>query len=200
MVTEEGQAVQRFERLQFKRLTKGAKPRGLTIFYCGDGKGKTTAAVGLAVRARGAGLRVAFLQLMKSERWPSHERAMLKKLGMVVQVLGSGFVGILDDRKPLPEHRAAAHAALAKAKSALGSGRYNVVIADEAVSAVEEGLLKVSDVLSLIRLKPTKVHLVVTGHTRFPAIVRASDLVTEMRNVKHPYKTLNMLAQRGIDF
>lgn len=176
------------------------KPRGLVLYYYGDGKGKTTAAVGLATRAAGAGLRVAFLQFMKTFKWPSFERAALKKLGVDVRVLGSGFVGIIDDRSSLRTHRAQARKALATTRSVLRSGRYPVVIADELVSALEEGLLTLRDVLGLLRVKPASVHLVLTGHSRYAAIVRAADLVTEMQNVKHPYKTEGMLAQKGIDW
>lgn len=125
---------------------------------------------------------------------------MLQKIGCTVRVLGTGFVGIIDDQHPVRWHRASAAKALAKAKTILRSGAWDVVVLDESVSAVEEGLLKLGDILSLIRQKPPKVHLALTGHSRYPKIVAASDLVTEMRSVKHPYKTEGMLAQRGVDF
>ncbi|MBI3956502.1 MAG: cob(I)yrinic acid a,c-diamide adenosyltransferase [Candidatus Kerfeldbacteria bacterium] len=193
--------MKRFDRSKFSRAGKrSGSGHGLTILYIGDGKGKTTAAMGLALRAHGAGLRVAVLQLMKSPTWQSYERTALAKLGIRVRVLGSGFVGILDDRHPVSWHRRSAKTALAKVRAAVGSGRYDVVIADEAVTAVEEGLLGVRDILGLIRAKPARVHLVLTGHTHYPSIIRACDLVTDMRMIKHPYKDQGLLAQRGIDF
>ncbi|MBI3963758.1 MAG: cob(I)yrinic acid a,c-diamide adenosyltransferase [Candidatus Kerfeldbacteria bacterium] len=190
----------KFVRKEFRRPARPVTPRGLVLYYYGDGKGKTTAAVGLATRAAGAGLRVVFLQFMKTLKWPSFERPALEKLGVDVLVLGSGFVGIIDDRSTLRTHRTQARKALATTLRLVRSGRYGVVAADEIVSAVEEGLLTVRDVLALIRAKPAMVHLVVTGHSRYAAIVQASDVVTEMQNVKHPYKTEGMLAQKGIDW
>lgn len=176
------------------------KPKGLTIFLCGNGKGKTTAAIGIAVRARGAGMKACMTQFMKTEKWKSYERRSLKALGIPVHVLGSGFVGILDDIKPISWHKAQARKAFQFTKKLLQSKRYDVLIADEAVSCIEEGLLTQQDVLALIRAKPTNVHLVLTGHTAYPAIIKACDLVTKMTNVKHPYYTEGRQAQRGIDF
>ena len=192
--------MQRFRRSQFSRPSQPPKPRGLILYYFGEGKGKTTAAVGVAVRAAGAGLRVAYLQFMKNAKWPSFERQALQKLGVKVRVLGSGFVGIIDDRQSLRAHRQQAKQALAVTLRTIRSKQYDVVIADEIVTSVEEGLLKVGDVLSVIRAKPPQVHLVLTGHSRYASLVKASDVVTEMRNVKHVFKTEGMLAQRGIDW
>lgn len=193
--------MKRFHRQQFIRKSHpaGAK-RGLIVLYYGNGKGKTTAAVGLAVRAHGAGLKVIMLQFMKSEKWQSYERQALAKLGIPVQVLGSGFVGIIDDQHPLSWHKKTAKQGLATARKILRSGRYDVIVADELISAVDEGLLTLSAVLALLKARPKHVHLVLTGHTRYPKLVAACDLVTEMKNVKHPYYTEGLLAQRGIDF
>lgn len=178
--------------------------RGLTVLYRGDGKGKTTAAVGVAVRARGYGWKVLFLQFSKSKQWPSGERKALAKLGVDVRVMGLGFVGILDDRKPLGEHRAAARRALAAAKKLLLSGRYKLVVLDEVISSLEQQLLKPSDLVALLKVrtrhpKAKNLHLVLTGHDRYPAIEKLCDLVTEMKMVKHPYYK-GFLAVKGIDF
>lgn len=190
-----------FDRKKFSREKKrAAGKRGLTVLYIGNGKGKTTAAIGLAVRAHGAGLKPVFLQFIKSERWQSYERQALAKLGIPVHILGSGFVGILDDQYPLAWHKKTAKAALATTRRMMRSGAYDVVIADELASAVDEGLLNIQDVLALIKAKPARVHLVLTGHTSYPKLIAACDLVTEMKNIKHPYYTEGLLAQRGIDF
>ncbi len=177
-----------------------AKARGLVLFYYGDGKGKTTAAVGTAVRAKGAGLRVCFLQFMKSPKWLSHERQILKKLGIPVKVMGSGFVGIIDDKHSLQDHKKKAQAALKETRRLVVSKKFEVIVADELGSAVDEGLLSIKDVINLIRKKPTKVHLIITGHSAYPRLTKACDLVTLMKKIKHPYYTEGMLAQRGIDF
>lgn len=191
----------RFDRKRFSRKGKeSAVGHGLTILYVGDGKGKTTAAVGLAVRALGAGLRVCFVQFMKSEKWQSYERKTLKKLGVSVHVLGAGFVGIIDDTRSLAEHRRNAMAALRTTRQWLRSGRYDVVVADEAASAVDERLLTVKELVGLIAAKPKRAHLVITGHTKHPALVAAADLATNMENIKHPYRDKGWLAQRGIDY
>ncbi|MFA6908570.1 MAG: cob(I)yrinic acid a,c-diamide adenosyltransferase [Patescibacteria group bacterium] len=179
-------------------------PRGLTIAYIGDGKGKTTAAVGAAVRARGYGMRVAFLQFYKSLEWPSGERSALKKLGVHVEVLGKGFVGILGDRKKRSEHTVAAVQALERAWGVVSSGQYDLVVLDEVISCLEQKLFPVARVTALINkrarhAKAKKVHIVLTGHTRFPAVLALCDLVTEMKMMKHPYYD-GFLAVRGVDF
>jgi cob(I)alamin adenosyltransferase len=173
--------------------------QGLTILYVGNGKGKTTAAVGLAVRARGWKQRVFFLQFVKEEKWPSGERAVLKKLGVDLWVLGEGFVKILNDKKPFSVHKAAAARALKASLSAVRSNDYDVVILDEAVSAVESKLLPQSAIIELIKAKRPGLHLVLTGHAAYPKIVKLCDLVTEMKKLKHPYDG-GRLAEKGLDF
>ncbi len=189
-----------------KAVPKKLRPidRGLTIAYIGNGKGKTTAAAGLATRAAGYGWNVLFFQFYKSEQWPSGERTALKKLGVDVRVRGKGFVGILGDRKPRAHHRTAAVRALAEARKLLFSGRYQLVILDEAISCLEQRLLPVRAFVSLLdsRAKHPKartVHLAMTGHDRYPPILKRCDLVTEMKMVKHPYYQ-GVVATKGIDF
>ncbi len=173
--------------------------KGLVIIYIGDGKGKTSAAIGLAVRAAGSGFKVLFLQFVKGE-WPSGEIQVLRGLkNVTVRVAGRGFVGILGDRKPRAEHRAAAQKALRFASRVLKSQKYNLVILDEAITAAELELLKPEDLLKLIKERPAGTHLCFTGHKRMKKLIDAADLVTEMRMLKHPYYQ-GTLAQRGIDF
>lgn len=177
----------------------GGVERGLTIIYVGRGKGKTSAAIGLAVRACGWGKRVAFIQFHKSVQWPSGERVALKKLGVEVRVMGEGFVKILGDKKPLSQHKAAARKALATAKATMISGRYDVLIFDEAISTLEQKLLKVSDIASLIKARPKSVTICLTGHNHYRGLEKLADTVTEMKMVKHPYYK-GLLAQRGVDY
>ncbi len=178
--------------------------RGLAIAYIGDGKGKTTAAVGVAVRARGYGMRVLFAQFYKSPSWPSGEREAMKKLGIEVRVYGEGFVGILGDRKKRTVHRRAARKALRESWAAISSGRYGLVVLDEAISCLEQRLYPVSALTQFLRRKMTharasKTHLVITGHNKFPAVLKLCDLVTEMKMVKHPYYK-GFLAVKGVDY
>ncbi len=172
--------------------------KGLTIVYIGDGKGKTSAAAGLATRAVGTGFKVLYLQFVKGD-WPSGERESLAKLGVEVKLMGLGFVGILGDRKPIVEHIKAAKKAKAESIKLLKSKKYDLVVLDEALSAVESKLLTEKDILEIMDEKPDSVHLCMTGHKRFKKIIEKADLVTEMKMIKHPYYQ-GILAQRGIDF
>jgi cob(I)alamin adenosyltransferase len=172
--------------------------KGLTIVYIGDGKGKTSAAAGLACRAVGSGYKVLYLQFVKGD-WPSGEREALAKLGVEVKLMGRGFVGILGDRKHISEHVRAATQAMEASIKALNSKKYDLVVLDEALSAVESKLLTEADILEIMYAKPDSVHLCMTGHKRFKKIIEKADLVTEMKMIKHPYYK-GILAQRGIDY
>lgn len=180
---------------------------GLVIIYIGNGKGKTTAAVGLAVRAAGAGKKVLFAQFVKASRarergeWPlSSEIPILKGIkNITVRVLGKGFVGILGDSKLHSVHARAAASGLAWLKQQIESGRYDVIVADELISALELKLLSVSQIKALFGLKGNFEALALTGHKKYNELVKAADLVTEMKMVKHPYYQ-GLVAQRGIDF
>jgi len=185
--------------------------KGLVICYIGDGKGKTSAAMGLAARATGAGMKVFILQFVKARRpdegkklqpgeWPiSNEIIFFEKNGIDTDQVGLGFVGILGDQKERDQHEREALKGLEMARQAISSGKYQVIILDEIISALELELLKESDILDLIASKPEMLHLVITGHNKFPKIIKACDLVTEMKMIKHPYYN-NILAQRGIDY
>src|SRR6185369_11966358 len=172
--------------------------KGLTIVYIGDGKGKTSAAAGLACRAAGSGYKVLYLQFVKGD-WPSGEREALAKLGVEVKLMGRGFVGILGDRKHISEHVRPATQAMEASIKALKSKKYDLVVLDEALSAVESKLLTEKDILEIMDAKPDEVHLCMTGHKRFKKIIEHADLVTEMKMIKHPYYE-GITAQRGIDY
>lgn len=180
----------------------------MLIIYIGAGKGKTTAAVGLAVRAAGAGKRVLFCQFVKaaeakqSGEWPlSSEIKALKNLSNVsVEVMGRGFVGILGDSKEKSEHIAAAREALSCLKREIESGKYDIIVADELISAIELGLLTEKEVLETAKLAGEKLEaLAMTGHNKYNDLIELADLVTEMKMVKHPYYK-GVLAKEGIDY
>ncbi|MDP3993984.1 MAG: cob(I)yrinic acid a,c-diamide adenosyltransferase, partial [Candidatus Doudnabacteria bacterium] len=176
--------------------------------YIGSGKGKTTAAVGLAVRAAGAGMRVAFNQFVKSAKatesgeWPlSSEIAVLKSIKNIhVKVLGKGFVGILGDRKKRAEHRQAAEAGLKLLQKQIKSGRFDLIIADELISALELKLLTLREIRKTIKLaKANLTAFALTGHNKYNDLIKDADLVTEMKMIKHPYYK-GILAKAGIDY
>jgi cob(I)alamin adenosyltransferase len=172
--------------------------------YIGYGKGKTTASVGVAVRARGYGLRVLFLQFMKSTEWPSGERKPLQRIGVDVRVMGQGFYQIMGDKKSPALHKAAAVRALEVGRRALLSGLYDLVILDELGTAIEEGLLKRSPVEAMLKSRAQsrrakQAHFIWTGHKRLAWMLKYADLVTEMKKVKHPFDR-GMMAVKGIDY
>lgn len=171
------------------------RTRGLVIVYTGDGKGKTTAALGLALRAVGHGLRVAFVQFVKAAE--TGEDAAAARLGPGLEFfrMGRGFVV----GTPGPEHREAACEALARVRQCLEGGAYDVVVADEVLAAAGLGLLTRDEVAALLAERPPEVHLVLTGRGAWPELVERADLVTEMHSVKHPYDE-GVAAQEGVEF
>lgn len=191
--------------------------RGLVLCYIGDGKGKTTAAMGVAVRASGAGMNVYILQFVKAKakskdqikegEWPvSHEINFFNNISIPGNLgsihneqLGVGFVGILGDHKEKAVHVKAALDGLNHAKEIIHSGKYQMVVLDEIISAVEVKVLTEDDVAEVLKNKPKDVHLVITGHNEYPKILKYCDLVTKMKMVKHPYYK-GILAQEGIDY
>lgn len=177
---------------------------GLTHAYIGDGKGKTTAAVGTIVRAAGYGWKILFLQFMKEAKWPSGERTSLRKLGVEIFVMGEGFYKILNDTKSGDEHKLAASKALELSRQKLLSGQYQLVVLDELGSAVEEGLLEQKPVEQMLKDRAKdkiarNVHLIWTGHKKIDWMLQYADLVTEMKMRKHPYYE-GIIATKGLDY
>jgi cob(I)alamin adenosyltransferase len=173
---------------------------GLVVVYTGKGKGKTTAALGMALRALGHGYKVVMIQFIKGE-WFYGELSSSSKLEPDFELVaaGKGFVGIIDDDKPREDHVAAAKEALQISREKITSGKYDVVILDEINYAVNLNLINVGDVLELIKMKPKHTTLVLTGNYADEKIIEAADLVTEMREIKHPYKQ-GRKAKKGVDF
>ncbi len=171
---------------------------GLVIVNTGNGKGKTTAALGLALRAVGQGLKVAMVQFIKGS-WKYGELKAPEFLpGFEIHPMGRGFVNLGAD-EPDPDDVALARETLAAAREKVTSGRYDLVILDEVNYAVAYKLIPVEDVLALLKDRPPHVHVVLTGRDVRPEVVEAADLVTEMRELKHPYKK-GVKAQKGVEF
>ncbi len=173
---------------------------GLVIVYTGSGKGKTTAALGMALRALGHGFKVAMIQFIKGS-WYYGELKSSSKLEPDFELVaaGKGFVGIIDDNKPIEDHVKAAREALQISKEKITSGNYDIIILDEINYAVNLKLISVDNVLELIKLKPKKTTLVLTGNHASEKVIESADLVTEMKEIKHPYRQ-GRKAKRGIDF
>jgi cob(I)alamin adenosyltransferase len=181
-------------------LTQADAEVGLVIVYTGNGKGKTTAALGMCIRAAGYRKKIKILQFVKGS-WKYGELEGIKLLAEHVEMVqvGEGFVGIVDDDKDFSVHQQAAREGLRLAADEIQSGKYDLVILDELNVAVDLGLLVVEDVVALIRSKPEKLHLVITGRNARPEVVELAQLVTEMKEIKHPYQQ-GILAQRGVDW
>jgi len=173
---------------------------GLVIVYTGRGKGKTTAALGMALRAIGHDYKICMIQFIKGS-WHYGEMSSSKRLEPEFELtaVGKGFVGILDDKTPKEVHQEIAKEAITIAKEKISSEKYNIIILDEINYAVNLGLVDVSDVLDLIRSKPENVTLVLTGNHVKEEIIDAADLVTEMKEIKHPFQK-GIRAKKGIDF
>ncbi|MCD6503465.1 MAG: cob(I)yrinic acid a,c-diamide adenosyltransferase [Thermoplasmata archaeon] len=169
--------------------------KGYVHVYTGDGKGKTTAAFGLAMRAAGHGLKVAVVQFMKGIEYGEIKSA--RKLG--IEVYQFGTKEFVDPKEPRDIDVKLAKEALEKAKELIFSGNYDLVILDEVNVAMSFGLVDVKDVLNIIENKPENVEIVLTGRYAPEEIIKKSDLVTEMREVKH-YFMKGVIARKGIEF
>ena len=169
--------------------------QGFVQVYTGDGKGKTTAALGLAIRAAGAGMRVYIGQLVKNAAYS--ELATLRRLAdcITVEQFGRGCFLLTE---PAPEDVAAARRGLDAIGQAMQSGGYDLVVADEANVAVALHLLDEADLLALIDRRPPAVELLLTGRGAPPGVIARADLVTEMRSHKHYYDR-GIEARKGIE-
>ena len=173
--------------------------KGLVILYTGEGKGKTTAALGLVLRAVGYQRKCLIVQFGKI--WFTGELEGVKKLKPLVKFIqgGKGFVKILGDKLPLKEHKKAARETFNLLYNEVTNGKWDVVVADEIVGAASSGLLPEGLVVKLIKNKPYAVELVLTGHHASKDLIEMADLVTEMKPLKHPFEK-GILAKKGIDF
>ena len=174
--------------------------KGLILVHTGDGKGKTTAGLGLALRAWGSGLRVLILQFIKGG-WKYGELEAIERLGQLdgrieIRPVGLGLMRSDEDRE---KHIRAAAKALQESERMMVSGQYDLIIFDEINYAVKFGLISLDDVLALLDKKPEKLHVLLTGRDARPELIERADLVTEMKLVKHPYQQ-GIKAQQGIEF
>jgi cob(I)alamin adenosyltransferase len=171
--------------------------QGYVQVYTGNSKGKTTAALGLALRAVGRGFRVCMIQFIKGGG-PYGEHLAAARLAPELTIIQTGRAGWVNKNNPDPEDRRLAAEAFALARRTVTAGEYDLVILDEINGAVGFGLIEVEAVLDLIRHKPAQVELVLTGRNADQRVIDAADLVTEMREIKH-YYSVGVAAREGIE-
>jgi len=172
--------------------------RGLVLIFTGDGKGKTSAAIGTVVRAAGHGLRVFIVFFMKGRDYVHGEEKILPKLPNVTMA-SFGQRGWVSKDKVTPEQKEQAGLALASAREAMLSDSYDLVVLDEVNVAAASKLVELDELLKLIKDKPQNVELILTGRHADPKLVQGADLVTEMLMIKHPYAK-GIKARKGMDY
>jgi cob(I)alamin adenosyltransferase len=174
--------------------------KGLIVVITGYGKGKTTTALGIAVRACGHDMGVCIIQFMKGDLYAG-EWDGVKKMGCRIELIptGKGFCGIQGNPYPYEEHRKNAQDAIELARQKMDSGQYDILILDEINNALHLRLVDLEQVLELIRRKPVLMHLVLTGRDAHPQVVELADTVSEVVEIKHAYRK-GIEPQPGIDY
>lgn len=173
---------------------------GLIVVLTGLGKGKTTSALGMTLRATGHNMKVCIIYFMKGDMY-SGEIDGIRKLAPNVELhlTGKGFCGIYGNPYPYEEHRANAQAAMELAKEKMLSGNYDILVLDEINNAVKLRLVDLAQVLDLIERKPPLMHLILTGRDAHPEIIERAHTVSEMKEIKHAYRQ-KLEPQKGIDY
>ncbi|MEO7969741.1 MAG: cob(I)yrinic acid a,c-diamide adenosyltransferase, partial [bacterium] len=187
------------KKYKWRRQDYQEQTRGLLMLHTGHGKGKTTCALGLMMRAAGRGLNCCMIQFMKSrnDRYGEHESAA--KLGIEVHTMGDGFTW---DTKNPEQDRATSRKTWDLCVEKLRSGDYDLLVFDELVYVLSYGMLPLAEVLAELqntRASQPALHIVVTGRDAPPELIAAADLVTEMKDIKHPFNA-GIHAQQGIEF
>ncbi len=185
--------------IKIEKLTP-KQPHGLVVVITGNGKGKTTSAMGMVLRASGHGLKSCIIQFMKGDLY-SGEWDGVKLLGGLAELhaTGMGFCGIQGNPYTYAEHRASAQAALELVRAKMLSGDYAILILDEINNALKLKLVDLEQVLDLIKGKPELMHLVLTGRDAHPDVVELADTVSEVCEIKHAYQR-DIEPQPGIDY
>jgi cob(I)alamin adenosyltransferase len=181
-------------------VLKPEKRVGLVVVLTGYGKGKTSSALGMVVRACGHGMKVCMIQFMKGDIFTGEWEAV-KKIDCDVEIVptGMGFCGIQGNPYPHPVHRDAAQRALALAKERVNSGKYDLIVLDEINNAIHLNLVDIEQVVDIVRNKPPLLHLVLTGRDAAPEVIELADTVSEVREITHAYRK-GIEPQPGVDF
>jgi cob(I)alamin adenosyltransferase len=169
--------------------------RGLVLIHTGNGKGKTTAALGIALRAAGQGLKVSVIQFIKG-KWKTGEMEAARLVGFELMAMGKGFTW---ESKNLEEDKVLMRDAWAAGSEKILSGLYDLIILDEINYVLGYGYIATDEVIRVLQSRPKHVHVVLTGRNAPEEIISIADGVTEMRDIKHPYRS-GIPAQKGIDY
>jgi cob(I)alamin adenosyltransferase len=190
--------MQRRQEVQAERIAKAIPEKGLIIVHTGNGKGKTTAALGMVMRSLGHGYRVGIVQYIKGA-WEPAEKNVLSRFDDQVEfhAMGEGFTWDTQDRE---RDITMAQAAWAKSLEFIENPGYRLVLLDEINIALKLGYLSVTDVLAGLERKPADSHVILTGRGAPAELIDRADLVTEMQPIKHPFKEQGVKAQAGIEF
>jgi len=185
--------------MEITRLTP-EEQKGLIVVITGSGKGKTTTALGIAVRACGHNLRTSIIQFMKGDIYAG-EWDGIKKMNCQVELIptGKGFCGIQGNPYPYKEHRKNAQEAIELARQKMGSGQFDVLILDEINNALSLHLVDLEQVVEMIQTKPPRMHLVLTGRDAHPQVIELADTMSEIVEIKHAYRK-GISPQPGIDY
>jgi cob(I)alamin adenosyltransferase len=175
------------------------KQKGLIHLYTGDGKGKTTAALGLALRAIGAGKSVAIIQFMKKGIYSEHQAIKKYRLPILIEAYGLGYYKIMGDKKPKGAHQKAAQKALQRVRDLIASKKYDLIILDEINVAIGFGLIDINEVIEVLTTGNQQPTLVLTGRRAHPQLKKIANLITEMKKIKH-YFDFGQKARKGIEY
>ena len=192
-MTKHGTAPLTIDRLQPKVR------KGLTVVITGNGKGKTTSALGMALRASGHGMKVCIIQFMKGDIYAGEWDGIKQLSNVELHVTGKGFCGILGNPYPYSEHRSNAQDAMQLSLEKMNSGAFDMVILDEINNALKLKLVDLEQVLAILDQKPEQMHLVLTGRDAHPSIIERADTVSEIVEVKHAYRK-DIEPQPGVDY
>ena len=192
--TRRGTPPDKIDRLEPKER------RGLIVVITGYGKGKTTSALGMALRACGHGMRVCIIQFMKGDLYAG-EWDGIKRMNCDIELhaTGKGFCGIQGNPYPWAEHRANAEDALDLVREKMASGAFDVLILDEINNALKLKLVDLEQVMEILRTKPPLMHLILTGRDAHPQVIELADTVSEINEIKHAYRK-GIDPQPGIDY
>lgn len=195
-LSDEGRARKRQEQADARTRGRAGR-KGLVIVNTGNGKGKTTAALGLLVRCWGQDMRVVMLQFLKAKTGKWGEIRAAQRMGVEITPLGKGFSWMSEN---IEQDRAVAQACWQECREKIESGLYDIVVMDEITYPLKYGWLSLAEVLTTLRQRDPMLHIVITGRDAPQELIDYADMVTEMREIKHPYKLQGIRAQKGIEF
>ncbi|GAC1458807.1 MAG: cob(I)yrinic acid a,c-diamide adenosyltransferase [Ktedonobacteraceae bacterium] len=195
-LSDEGRARKRQEQADARARGRAGR-KGLVIVNTGNGKGKTTAALGLLMRCWGQDMRVVMLQFLKAKTGKWGEIRAAQRMGVEITPLGKGFSWMSEN---IEQDRAVAQACWQQCREKIESGLYDIVVMDEITYPLKYGWLSLAEVITVLRQRDPMLHIVITGRDAPQELIEYADMVTEMREIKHPYKLQGIRAQKGIEF